>query len=89
MRGYTSPEGLVSAVSEDTSQVLDISYLVNTCRTCNMIEASKAAGEIDDRAYYGKLVKHHKTCSKNHDGGEARRNHVESSIHINDQPMRK
>ena len=71
VRGYTSPEGLVSAVAEDTSQVLDVCYLVNTCKTCNMIEASKAAGEYDELTYLAKLVKHGETCRRNHDGSAA------------------
>ena len=69
-RGWTSSEGLVSAIAEQTAQVLDVHHMINFCRECSVIKSELESGKIDNLAFLQRTVTHLKSgnCFYNHDG---------------------
>ena len=66
-RGWTASRGVVSAVAEKTSQVIDVAYKCRSCVQCNLIEARKQNG-LSAIEYLNQMIDHEPNCFKNHSG---------------------
>lgn len=67
-RGWSARDGVVSAISEGTSQIVDVVYKTNFCRLCKDQEKAKAEGKISHFDYLMWYVKHEPKCLLNHNG---------------------
>ena len=67
-RGWNSCEGIVSAISEKTAEVLDVQFLVRSCIECNKLASASQSGEIDQLEYLSRMVDHNEICQFNHEG---------------------
>ena len=67
-RGWVAKKGIVAAIAENTGQVIDVVYKVNSCRECDKMNERRNKGEIDTLAYLTWYVKHEPNCFYNHDG---------------------
>ena len=68
-RGWTSSQGIVAALAQDTGKVLDVHHMVNACVQCSIIESSREKKEIDQLQYLRKVVAHAEDdCRRNYEG---------------------
>ena len=65
-RGWSARDGVVSAISEGTSQIVDVVYKTTFCRLCKDQEKAKAEGKISHFDYLVWYVKHEPKCLLNH-----------------------
>ena len=66
--GWSSSKGIVSAIAENTSQVLDISYKCNYCTECQKMKERKRNGDLSELSYLEWFVNHEEKCMCNHEG---------------------
>ena len=50
MRGWVARKGVVAAIAENTSQVIDILFKIKYCRYCETMKKRKS-GKIDELVY--------------------------------------
>ena len=67
-RGWTARDGIVAAVAEGTSQVVDVVYKTTSCRQCSSKEEKKKCGEITFLEHLSWYVDHEPSCFLNHNG---------------------
>ena len=67
-RGWTSNQGLVAVIAQDTGKIMDVHHMVRSCKQCDWIERQKEKGKLTELQYFAKLVSHGDMCRKNHDG---------------------
>ena len=67
-RGWSARDGVVTAISEGTSQVLDVIYKTTFCKECKTMESKKAQGTMSHFEYLSWYVEHEPTCFLNHFG---------------------
>ena len=67
-RGWSARDGVVTAISEVTSQVLDVAYKSTYCRQCQTMEEKKATGKVSHFEYLTWYVNHEPACLLNHQG---------------------
>ena len=66
-RGWTANKGIVSAIGESTSQVLDVVFKSRTCARCKVIEERKHDGKTTTLEYLDLVINHEPDCYINHD----------------------
>ena len=71
-RGWKSTNGFTAATAEETSQVVDVHHMINSCRQCSRFEWELENGLIGQLEYLKKVVNHDKS-------GKCRYNHVGSA----------
>ena len=57
-RGYTSHQGLVAGIDQNSGKVIDVHHMINSCRKCTQINNPRETKKIDDLTHFGKLVAH-------------------------------
>ena len=67
-RGWVARKGVVPAIAENTSQVIDIIFKSNYCRYCETLMEKRKSGKIDELEYLSLCTKHEVDCFHNHDG---------------------
>ena len=67
-RGWTARRGVVTAIVEILSQVIDVSYICRVCNQCNTIEERKKNGLLPTIEHLDQIIKHESKCFKNHSG---------------------
>ena len=67
-RGWTANNGIVSAIADISSQVIDISYKCRSCAQCTLMNERKHNGEVTAVGYLDWFIEHEINCFKNHDG---------------------
>lgn len=66
-RGWTANKGIVSAISEETCQVIDVSYKCRTCIECTKMEEKRKSGLCSRIEFLDWYIDHEINCFKNHD----------------------
>ena len=67
-RGHSARDGIVACVAEETSQVLDATFLSNSCPQCTTLASAREDGKLDYLNHLKALAEHEETCSLNHNG---------------------
>ena len=67
-RGWTANRGIVSAIAESTSQVLDVAYKSRVSSQYVVMEERKKNGECSTLEYLDWYIRHESNCFTNHDG---------------------
>ena len=67
-RGWSARDGVVAAILEDTSKVIDVVFMTSSCPGCKAMEDKHAQDEISKLDYLDWYIKHEPDCEKNHDG---------------------
>ena len=67
-RGWSARDGVVTAISEGTSQIVDVVYKTTHCRLCQKQEKAKEEGSLSQFDYLMWYVKHEPKCLMNHLG---------------------
>ena len=67
-RGWTAGRGVVTALAEISSQVIDVSYKCRVCNQCNIIEERKKNGVLSTIEHLEQITEHERSCFKNHSG---------------------
>ena len=67
-RGWTASNGIVSAIADVSSQVIDISYKWHSCAQCTLMNERIHNGDVSAVVYLDWFVDHEINCLKNHDG---------------------
>ena len=67
-RGWTASKGIVSAISEKNSQVLDVILKTRSCSECTKMEAKKKEGSLSTIQQLDWFINHEANCLVNHNG---------------------
>lgn len=67
-RGWVARKGIVAAIAENTSQVIDIIFKSNFCRYCEKLLEKRKNGDIDELEYLTLYTNHEPECFHNHEG---------------------
>ena len=67
-RWWTATRGIVPAIAESTSQVLDVAYKSRVSSQCVVMEERKKNGECSTLEYLDWYIRHESNCFTNHDG---------------------
>ena len=65
-RGWTASRGVVTAIAEISSQVLDVSLKCRVCNQCNVMEERKQNEPVTVIEYPDWFVVHEPNCLKKH-----------------------
>ena len=68
LHGWVAWKGVVAAIAENTSQVIDLIFKSNYCHYCEMVIAKRKSGKIDKVEYLSLYTKHNVDCFNNHNG---------------------
>ena len=66
-RGWVARKGVVPAIAENTSQVIDIIFKSNYCNYCETLMEKRKSGKIDELEYLSLYTEHEVDCFHNHD----------------------
>ena len=66
--GLTASRGIVSAIAESTSQVLDVAYKSRVCSQYVGMEERKKNGACSKLEYLDWYIRHENNCFTNHGG---------------------
>ena len=67
-RGWSARDRVVTAITEGTSQIVDVVYKTTFCRMCKEKEKAKAEKTITHMEYMKWYLKHESSCLLNHLG---------------------
>ena len=67
-RGWVARKGIVAAIAENSSQVIDIVFKSNYCRYCEILLEKRKNCVIDELEYLTLYTQHEPECFHNHDG---------------------
>lgn len=67
-RGWSARDGVVTAITEGTSQIVDVVYKTTFCRQCKDKEKAKAEQKISHMDYLEWYLEHEPDCLLNHLG---------------------
>ena len=67
-RRWVTRKGVVAAIAENTSQVIDVIFKSNYCRYYETLMVKGKSGKIDELEYLSLYTKHELDCFCNHDG---------------------
>ena len=70
-RGWTARDGIVSGIAEETSQVLDVLHLTNSCPRCTDLQNLLDKGKLSQDEHMEKYLKHEESCCVNHEGSSS------------------
>ena len=70
-RGWSSRDGLVTAIADDTSQVLDVLHLANSCPQCTELTNLMEQGKLSSTEHMERYLKHEELCCVNHEGSSS------------------
>lgn len=66
-RGWVAQKGVAAAITENTSQVIDIIFKSNCCRYCQTLMEKRKSGKIDELEPLSLYTKYEVDCFHNHD----------------------
>ena len=79
-RGWTASRGIVSAIAESTSQVLDVAYVSRVYSQCVGREERKKNRTCSTLEYLDWYIRHKSNCFTNHNGSAQVSNSVRNLV---------
>ena len=70
-RGWTARDGVVAAIAEETSQVLDVLALTNGCPQCTELKNLMDEGKLSSDDHMERYLQHEEECCVNHEGSSS------------------
>ena len=56
--GWTASRGVVTAIAETLSHVIDVSYRCRVCNQCNIIEERRKNGLLSTTEHHEQIIEH-------------------------------